>query len=300
MSNFGKALLYYREKRELTHNDLAILSGIQQSYIAFLESGRDLPSHDKLAKVIAGLELNEFEAMDIYKNYLEDRPEMLSELLVDIAENDNYGLYKPFLSLTNIKNIPGRYRQSIMFFTFDALDTITESLSDNSLDASSKNTMRFEILKDCLEKNIPVLKFKKSLFSPVDVTEKYKKLRAEKDLDSDFESVSKLTDLLEPKDFTTVRCNNIFCKLTNLSKDKTDFILYVGGKYYEVTINLLEIAETYRKICSDNPGVVLLNRYTKLIKYITESETSEMNKNLIALLEKNLDIAELVLKTVNK
>jgi transcriptional regulator with XRE-family HTH domain len=56
-SSFGSALCEWRAVRRLSQLDLALLTGISQRHISFVESGRAQPSRDMIFKLADGLDL---------------------------------------------------------------------------------------------------------------------------------------------------------------------------------------------------------------------------------------------------
>ncbi|MCM3079577.1 helix-turn-helix domain-containing protein [Brevibacillus invocatus] len=63
---FGRYLLEIRKRKALTTRDLAALSGVSQSYISHVESGRKgIPSPDILKKLATALEVPYIEMMDM-------------------------------------------------------------------------------------------------------------------------------------------------------------------------------------------------------------------------------------------
>ena len=63
---FGRYLLELRKRKALTTRNLAALSGVSQSYISHVESGRKgIPSPDILKKLSTALEVPYIEMMDM-------------------------------------------------------------------------------------------------------------------------------------------------------------------------------------------------------------------------------------------
>src|SRR5580700_8297820 len=56
-SGFGSILSEWRAVRRLSQLDLALLAGISQRHISFVESGRAQPSRDMIFKLAEGLDL---------------------------------------------------------------------------------------------------------------------------------------------------------------------------------------------------------------------------------------------------
>jgi transcriptional regulator with XRE-family HTH domain len=57
-TGFGSILSEWRAVRRLSQLDLALLTGISQRHISFVESGRAQPSRDMIFKLADGLDLH--------------------------------------------------------------------------------------------------------------------------------------------------------------------------------------------------------------------------------------------------
>ena len=86
-SGLGILLRYWRERRGKSQFDLALDTGVSQRHISFIESGRSIPSREKLMDIAAGLgvPLRERNALlvaagyaPMYSDYALDAPEMES------------------------------------------------------------------------------------------------------------------------------------------------------------------------------------------------------------------------------
>lgn len=86
-SGLGRLLRYWRERRGKSQFDLALDTGVSQRHISFIESGRSIPSREKLMDIAAGLgvPLRERNALlvaagyaPMYSDYALDAPEMES------------------------------------------------------------------------------------------------------------------------------------------------------------------------------------------------------------------------------
>lgn len=56
-SGLGKLMRYWREARAKSQFDLALETGVSQRHISFIESGRSIPSREKLMDIAEGLDV---------------------------------------------------------------------------------------------------------------------------------------------------------------------------------------------------------------------------------------------------
>lgn len=61
----GKKILEIRKRKKITQNELALLSGISQSFISDLEKGKKTPTIDTLNKLAKGLDCSIVDLIEI-------------------------------------------------------------------------------------------------------------------------------------------------------------------------------------------------------------------------------------------
>ncbi|MBQ4109955.1 MAG: helix-turn-helix transcriptional regulator [Clostridia bacterium] len=94
--NVGEKITFYREKKNITVNKLANMSGVSQSYLRDLELGKKQPTVEYLSYICDALEIslerffsdenNENKILSLYKKMNESQQKALIDFLEKITE----------------------------------------------------------------------------------------------------------------------------------------------------------------------------------------------------------------------